>query len=364
MKVLHLGNVPLPPEHPDHGRLHTHPGRWVLNHAKAQKAHASIESEILVQVPGATADLTTTIEEIPVHFVAAPDRLRLLTGFYFDGRRIGKRIAAMQPDLIHAHGTEDAYCLVALRSGKPFVLTLQGVMFVINRRVKPGLIDRMRFMEIIENYCLKRTRHAVAKSRYIGEEVGRAYPRLTLHDIPNTFDPAILETPEFPREKSLIFIGTICPRKGVHILREGFALLKKDVPDLKLRMVGNTENPAPYESDELEQLKKSWGDDVVLHGQLKPKELFKLIAKAAALVAPSLEEMFGNQVIESLLVGTPAVVADETAMAENVRRFGYGAIFPQNDPRRTGPNGSAISSKRKRNGTKSGPRKNNQGTWS
>ncbi|MEM7394579.1 MAG: glycosyltransferase, partial [Verrucomicrobiota bacterium] len=271
-------------------------------------------------------------EDIPVHFIAAPDRLRLLTGFYFDSRRIGRRIKRFQPDLIHAHGTEDAYTLVALRSGKPFVVTLQGVMFVINQRLKPRGLDRMRCMQVVERYCLRRTRHAVAKSRYIGDEVGRAFPHLTLHEIPNTFDPAILGTADAPREQSLIFVGTVYPRKGVHILREGFARLKKDWPDLTLWIVGNTENPAPYESEQLGLLKEQWGDDVVLHGQMTAGALFDLMARATALVAPSLEEMFGNQVIESLLLDTPAVVSDDTAMAENVRRFGHGAVFPQQDP--------------------------------
>ena len=45
------------------------------------------------------------------------------------------------------------------------------------------------------------------------------------------------------------------------------------------------------------------------------------------LVAPSFEEMFGNQVIEALLVGTHAVVSSGTPMEENVRRFGNGTTF-------------------------------------
>ena len=57
----------------------------------------------------------------------------------------------------------------------------------------------------------------------------------------------------------------------------------------------------------------------------------KGMAKAQALVAPSLEEMFGNQVIEALLVGTHVVVSDWTAMAENVHRFGNGTVVPQRD---------------------------------
>ena len=41
--------------------------------------------------------------------------------------------------------------------------------------------------------------------------------------------------------------------------------------------------------------------------------------------------MFGNQLIEALVVGTHGIVTQGTAMAENVRRFGTGTIVPQDD---------------------------------
>jgi hypothetical protein len=41
--------------------------------------------------------------------------------------------------------------------------------------------------------------------------------------------------------------------------------------------------------------------------------------------------MFGNQLIEGLLVGAMPVVTEGTAMAENVARFGRGRIVPQDD---------------------------------
>ena len=42
--------------------------------------------------------------------------------------------------------------------------------------------------------------------------------------------------------------------------------------------------------------------------------------------------MFGNQLIEGLMRGCQGIVAEGTALAENVRRFGNGVIVPQNDP--------------------------------
>ena len=84
MKVVHLCYLPIPKEHPDYGKVWCHPGRWVLNLAMAQRAHTRVEPELVVQIPGAARDYDTVIDGIPVHFVAAPVRLRSATLFYFD----------------------------------------------------------------------------------------------------------------------------------------------------------------------------------------------------------------------------------------------------------------------------------------
>src|SRR4051812_594528 len=98
MKVVHIGYVPIPPEHPDFGRLPRHPGRWVLNLTLAQKAHVDIQPEILVQVPGATKDFACELEGVPVYFQAGPDRFRSASFFWFDTKRLVPRIRSFAPD--------------------------------------------------------------------------------------------------------------------------------------------------------------------------------------------------------------------------------------------------------------------------
>ena len=68
MTVLHLGNVPVPTDHPERRRVHQHPGRWVLNHALAQKA-AGLDVEIVSQAHRASRDFDCEIEGVKVHFL-------------------------------------------------------------------------------------------------------------------------------------------------------------------------------------------------------------------------------------------------------------------------------------------------------
>lgn len=333
MKVVHLCNLPLAEDHPDYGRIRTHPGRWVLNIALAQAHFSEIKPELVVQIPGATKDHHTVIEGIPVHYVAAPDKLRSATLFFFDARRLARQAAALQPDVVHAHGTEDAYGLAAQRTGRPRIITAQGLYFLINRTVKPRLVSRERTVQWAEWICLKRAKHIIAKSDYVRAHLAARFPHLIFHHIPNTFDPRLLEVREQREQGVVIFVGTMSLWKGVHLLREAMIEVKKQVPNVRLWIVGDhPEAPGEYERSEKRALTAALGDHVTFHGTRPFLETASLVARASVLAAPSLQDMFGNQVIEALLLRTPVVTMEGTAMPENVRRFGNGIVVAEQSP--------------------------------
>ena len=332
MKVVHVCNLPIPKEHPDYGKVPCHPGRWVLNLALAQRAHTGIEPELLVQTPGATRDHDTVIEGIPVHFVAAPDRLRSATFFYFDTRRMAARALELQPDLVHAHGTEDCHALAAQHTRLPNVITAQGLIFIINAVVPPKLISRDTIVKFTEHFALRRARHVIAKSEYVAGELRRQFPHLSLHRIPNTFDPRLAEIRGEKEPRVLIFIGTLVHRKGLDLIADAIAEVQRTFPDVRLWIFCNQPDALlEYEARQKARLTALMGGRVTFHGIVPALEVAQKLARATALVAPSREEMFGNQLIESLVVGTHAIVTDGTAMAENVRSFGNGTVVPQED---------------------------------
>ena len=333
MKVVHLCNLPLPPDHPDFGRIRTHPGRWVLNIALAQARFTEIEPELLVQIPGASRDHHTAIEGIPVLFIAAPDRLRAATLFFFDARRLAFQARALKADLIHAHGTEDAHLLAAQRSGLPHIVTAQGLYFLINRTVKPRTFSRETIVQWVESRSLRRAKHVIAKSEYVRGHLAGKFPHLTFHHIPNTFDPRLLEVQEQREKGVVVFVGTVSLWKGIHHLREAMLDVQRQIPDVRLWIVGDRpEAPGEYERAEKQALTAAIGDRVTFHGTRTFLETASLVARASVLAAPSLQDMFGNQVIEALLLRTPVVTAEGTAMPENVRRFGNGYVVPEQAP--------------------------------
>lgn len=338
MRVVHLCNVPLPADHPDHARVACHPGRWVLNLASAQRAHAGIDARVIMQVPGTRAHVRTEMEGVPVQFVPAPDRLRSATFFLPDVLRLKRTVLGHSPDFVHAHGTEDAYALAAQACRLPYVITAQGCFFLINRELPPPLVSRARVVQFTERMAFKKARHVIAKSNYVRDALRNEFPHLLIHEIPNTIDRRSMEIPlDRPRDgRSMAFVGTMVPRKGVDVMVRALGLLKVRKPELfdtlTLQVFGDrTSAVSAYEKECKEQLVDLLGDKVSFHGTVEAEQVAEALSRIRLLVAPSLEEMFGNQFIEAVVAGADAVVTEGTAMAENSRKLRAGRVVPRRD---------------------------------
>ena len=332
MRVIHLGNVPVPVRHPERRRVKQHPGRWVLNHALAQKA-AGLDVEIVSQAHKASRDFDCEIEGVTVHFLRTFHPYRHFTFYALDAWRMARLVRRLGPDVVHAHGTEAAYGHAALRSGLPFCITAQGLFFQILPTLGRAPTWNERFLRWGEDRVLRRTRFVVAKSEYVKEALAKQYPHLDLTLIPNTYEPA-LDAPLASRTgHAVAYVGTMDERKGVRYLAEAMREIVKAIPDIELHVMGNPSEATAtgYAGDCLRFLRETLGARLVLHGRVSSAQLFSILDGCRALVAPSLEEMFGNQLIEGLMRGCHGIVAEGTALAENARRFGNATVVPQRD---------------------------------
>ena len=332
MKIIHLGNVPVPVNHSQHTTTKQHPGRWVLNHAIAQK-QAGMDVEVVTQAHKAKCDFVCEIEGVKVHFLRTYHPYRHFTFYAIDQFRIAGYVKQLKPDIVHAHGTEAAYALSAIRTHLPFCVTAQGLMFQIMPTLGQKPDWNMRFIRMSEHYAWKHTRYAIAKSEYVRTALVKKYPHLDLTLIPNTYAPDLDCELKPKTGRKLVFVGTIDERKGVHLIAEAMKTVVMQYPDVELHLVGNQPEGtgSEYAVFQIASLRKTLGERLVLHGRLESVRLFSVLDECRALLAPSLEEMFGNQLIEGLMRGCHGIVADETALAENVRRFGNGDVVPQRD---------------------------------
>ncbi len=113
---------------------------------------------------------------------------------------------------------------------------------------------------------------------------------------------------------SLLFVGRLQPSKGVFELIDIFRRLQKQLPKLRLTIVGD--------GDILGELKKmiaGYGlqSKVVLTGSLPHQDVFKYYRSSTIFVFPSKSEVFPLVSIEAMACGLPVVASDIPSLRES-----------------------------------------------
>ncbi len=143
----------------------------------------------------------------------------------------------------------------------------------------------------------------------------------------------------------LVFVGRVSPEKGIHVLIEAMAEVVRQVPGVKLDIVGpRTQLPVDFLagiSDDanvrtlkdfydgtvctdyqahLDGLIQKYGltQAVTFVGSMPQRELAPIYKKATLLVNPSYSESFGMSLVEAMACGVPVVATRIGGMKEIV----------------------------------------------
>ncbi len=263
------------------------------------------------------------------------------------GRRLVERaLRDEQPDVVHVHNTfpllSPAVLWTAARSGAAVVQTLHnfrplcanGALFHAGAPCEDCL-GRMPALAALRHGCYRDSRAATvpvaamgALHRSIGTwrrcvhafvvpsafgrskyaQAGWAVERF--HVKPNTaFDPGLR------REgvgDGFLFVGRLGPEKGADVLLDAW---RRAFPDggQRLDVVGSGEL-----EDDLRAAAEG-ADGVHFHGQLPFAQVLELMARARALVFPTLAyELFPRTVAEAYAVGLPVLASRRGSVAEIV----------------------------------------------
>jgi glycosyltransferase involved in cell wall biosynthesis len=110
-------------------------------------------------------------------------------------------------------------------------------------------------------------------------------------------------------------VGRLEKYKNVDKILESFAVLKTRRPSLKLTIVGR----GPFKEQLLVLARRLGLESGVewLEGLTKP-ELYRLYESSTLFVLPSQLECYGIVVAEAVTIGTPAIVANSSALSEFV----------------------------------------------
>jgi glycosyltransferase involved in cell wall biosynthesis len=121
---------------------------------------------------------------------------------------------------------------------------------------------------------------------------------------------------------SVLFLGQLCMRKGIHYLLEGFR--KAALPNARLTLAGPVDTAFRGVLDQYKGLFEEVGR--VPHSRVQD-----FYFAADVFVMPSLADSYGLVVSEAMSAGLPVIVSENTGMADFIRDGQEGYVVPIRD---------------------------------
>lgn len=155
--------------------------------------------------------------------------------------------------------------------------------------------------------------------------------------LPNPVETDLFDVQSGISEKaaSLLFVGTVCEKKGIRQLLEAMPAILAAVPTAHLRVAGR-DSKTPKGRSYVESLKArltpAVAARVVFLGQIPRPDLPRLMAEASVCVYPSHMEAMALTLVEALAMGKP-IVASRTGPGPEVIEDGVtGVLCNPQDP--------------------------------
>lgn len=132
--------------------------------------------------------------------------------------------------------------------------------------------------------------------------------------------------------RDFIIVARFVPKKNLPMALDAFAryVALRPASARKLHLCGSGAGEA-----ELRSRVAALGltDRVVFHGFLQSEGVARVLAQGLALILPSIEEQFGNVVIEAQAMGLPVLISDVAGARDAlVRNWQNGFVFEPDNP--------------------------------
>jgi glycosyltransferase involved in cell wall biosynthesis len=266
--------------------------------------------------------------------VFKPDRPFRLTSLYYAhyARRVARDIHERQCQLVHIHSVTN------------FIAAIRG--FNPNARLVLHMHDHSLadFDSTVVGPRLEQAALVLGCSDFVVNAIRERYPAVAArcHTLYNGVDQRFLDIRADPaRSQKVLFVGRLCPEKGIHVLLEAMKGLSGQ-SSYELDLVGPLDvapkefvdpfckdplfrglesfysRPATYHDLLVRQIDALSGR-AFLHGRVLNRDIGAQYARAGIFVFPSLwHEPFGIPVIEAMAAGLPVVATRGGALPEIV----------------------------------------------
>jgi glycosyltransferase involved in cell wall biosynthesis len=221
-----------------------------------------------------------------------------------------------------ASSSASVACLAAILGGLTFSFTIHGTAI----RDEPGRW-RVDVKAAHASFIVCISEHGREKAR----ELVAPQDRHKLHVVHCGIEPAEFPAaPVRPHGARLLFVGRIVQEKGIGVLLEAFAGLRRRHERAVLTIVGDGPDRARYEELSAELFP---AEVVAFRGQEDPAQIKAILAASDLFVLPSFAEGIPVVLMEAMAAGLPVVATEIGGIPELVESGTNGVLVP---PREVG----------------------------
>ena len=325
-KILILGDYPLPNETITGGIMRS----VYLTTNALSKSYPEYDFHVLTITDGIKKSYNVVDNyNLTIHYIHFPLRNKpILVPKFLSKQLILHEINKLKPDLIHANGSSWEYGYPAVAYKKcPVIITVHGVSHNESKYWK-GLKGgwHRRACRNMETHIFERMKNVVCVSYYVEREVRKCisktlYGNYAIHTdvISNPADPRFFNIKHNPIPNQLLYVGGIEERKGLEVLIRSLFIVKKQIPDIKLHVVGEIRSPV-YCANVMKLISDlNLIDNANFVGKINDEKLMEEYSNASIYISPSFEESEGITILEAMASGTP-VIATRSGGSESIIR--------------------------------------------
>ncbi len=318
-----------------------HAASWIVNLSRAIANHDGFELHLITLTPRVPCDQTLRHDNITFHVlkngIPLINRgfpwwlpLDLLFGFRGDSKRLASEVAKIEPDIVHAHGTESAYSLGALASGYPCLISIQGIVTEY-RKTNPSFASLL--FSRLEQAQVHRGKYFGCRTPFDKNFVRRLNPQAKIFELQEAMAPVFFEEEwKVNDNHRILFVGSLEERKGALFLIEALALVKSKLPRATLTLIGVA---APAYLTKLKTRAYQLGviNDIRFPGHLTPEEIAREHHKTQVFVLPTLNDNSPNALAEAMVSGMPVIASAVGGVPSMIRDGETGVLTPPADPK-------------------------------
>lgn len=305
-----------------------HPLTWQRGLLEELEGRPELELHVVVLRKGTDRDVSFERNGVRFHVLRTLGLTRAPTLFWSDTLRIGRALAAVQPDLLHAWGTERGAALAGLRLAYPCLITIQGLLSWYRTEVRLKPLESLAAW--LETHTLRRARHVTTESAFAVRFLRQRHPHLRVHQAehaPSRLFAAVNRRPQTSPVR-LLFTGHLDRRKGADVLFEALNELCGEI-DFDLAHAGSVDGTL------IAQARRRTRPDLWKRyrpaGKLPREGVAEELARAALLVLPTRADTSPNAVKEAVVAGVPVVATAVGGIPDYVVHGENGWLIPRAD---------------------------------